>query len=106
MPLVGIKVVVSAVDQRGGSAVLELQQRRAAALGRPRRIQHGRLRAHAPNQTAAEQAHDIDLMGDLIKENAAASRRIELLRATRAIQKVGVVETMNHSETTEHADRK
>ena len=79
VPFVGIEMVVAAVDQRGRRAVLELQERDAASLGRPRRIEHARLRAHAPHQPAAEQPHGVDLVRHLIEQDAAALRRCRAL---------------------------
>src|SRR4029077_17418968 len=52
MQLVGVEEIVATVDQGDGDAAGELEERRAVALGRPRRIEHADLRAHAPDQAA------------------------------------------------------
>ena len=103
MPFVRVEMIVAAVDQRGCGAVVELQQRRAASLGRPRRIEHARQRPHAFDHAAREQPRGVDLVRHLVEQDAAALRGVELLGAARAIEKVRVVEAVDQPELAELA---
>ena len=91
-------MVVAAVDQRRRGAVVELQKRRAARLGRPRRIEHGGAGAHAAHESAGEQPRGVDLVRHLVEQDAAALRGVELLRPARAVEIVRVVEAVNEPE--------
>ena len=74
VPLVGIEMVVAAVDERSRNTALELQERDTASLRRPQWIEHARLRAHAAHPAAADQTRGVDLMRHLVEQDAAAAR--------------------------------
>ena len=67
VPFVGIEMVIAAVDERRGGAVVELQKRSAACLGRPRRIEPGGAGADAADEAAAEQPRRVDLVRHLVE---------------------------------------
>ena len=98
-------MAVAAIGERGERAVRERQQRRIGAFGRPRRVPGAGRGAHAFHAPAAEQPHDIDLMRRLIEHRAAALRGVEFFRAARAIEKVRVVERVDHAHGAERAAR-
>jgi hypothetical protein len=98
VPLVGVEMVVAAVDERRGGAVAELQKRGAACLGRPRRIEPGGAGADAADKAAAEQPRGVDLVRHLVEQDSAAQRSIELFGAAGPVQVVRVVEAVNEPE--------
>ena len=49
------------------------------------------------HKATGEQAHDIDLVRGLAVDDAAASARVQLFGAARAVEKIGVIERRNHS---------
>ena len=96
-------MVIAAVDQGSGDAVVELQQGGAASFGRPRGIEHARRRAHAAGEPAGEVPRGVDLVRHLVEQDAAAPFGVELFRPARAIEEVGVVEAVNETEPAEVA---
>src|ERR1700719_115146 len=88
MQLVTVEEIVAAIDQRGRGAVVEFEERDGAAFGRPRRIEPRGLGAHAAQPPSPDQPYHVDLMRHLVEQDAAATRRIEFLRAARPIEEI------------------
>ena len=99
-------MVVAAVDQRRRRAVVELQQRRAACLGRPRRIEHGgAARARCgPARRPSSRAVSI-WCGTWLNRMPPPFDGVELLRPARAIEIVRVVEAVDQAEPAQLAAR-
>ena len=90
-------MIVAAVDQRCGRPVLELHQHCSAGLRRPLPIEDRRMGAHRAHLAAREQARRVDLVRHLVEQDAAALRRIKLLRPPRTIKIIRVVERVDHA---------
>ena len=95
--LVAVEEVVAAVDQRRRAAGLEFQKGGAVAFGRARGVHDPGIRADAADP-AADGPRDLDLVHDLVEGDAAAAIRVELLRPTRPVQEIRVVETEDRGE--------
>ena len=96
-------MAVSAVDERGERATLELQQRRIRALRGPLRVPVAGLCADGNGPRAGEQAHDVDLVRGLAERRAATRLGRELLGPPQAIEKVGEIERGDHPHPAEAA---
>ena len=79
--LVAVEEVVGAVGQRRGRAAFEVQEGRAVAVGRPRRVEGVDMRAQRCAPVRGERAHDLDLVRHLVEGDAAAERGVETRRA-------------------------
>src|SRR5205823_11985020 len=101
--LVRIEVGVSAIGDVGEGAVLECEQGRVSTFCRPRWIPGTSQGTHGLEAPAAEQSHDVDVVRRLVVDGTAAARRVQLLRAARAIEEVGEVERTDHSQATVRA---
>ena len=89
---VAVVMRIAAIGQRRRRAVLERQQRGIGAVARARFVPIAGDRADRADRLPREPPHDIDLMRALAEYHPAAARRIELLRAARAIDEIGEVE--------------
>ena len=91
-------MIVAAVDERRGGAVVELQKCGAACFGRPRPVELGGAGADAADKAAAEQPRRVDLVRHLVEQNSTAQRRVELFGAARPVEVVRVVQAVNEPE--------
>ena len=103
LEFIRIEMAIAVVGERGESAVLEGQQRREGAFGRPCCVPGAGLRPHGLDAAAAEQAHDVDLMRRLAEQRAAALSRVELFRPARAVDEIRVVQRRDHAHAAELA---
>src|ERR1700730_14217581 len=75
--LVAVEAVIAAVDQTGRRAIGEAEHSHAGSLGGTgvvENIGHGAYPAHFG---AGEKPRNVDLVGDLVEQDAAAERRVE-----------------------------
>ena len=79
MPLVAVEKVVCAESDGRCGVILELEKGRAMTGRTTVPIQRAHARADAAHG-AAEQPHDLDLVGDLIERDAAALLAVKFIR--------------------------
>src|SRR6516164_4820981 len=87
---------VPAVSQRGKHTIIEPQQRAVGAFGRSIAVPRPGDGPDAHRTAAGEQTHDVDLMGGLAEYHATSGGGIELRRATGAIEKIRVIDSLHH----------
>src|SRR5215472_12410140 len=105
MQFVAVEKIIAAIDKRRRGAVLEGQKGHRVAFCRPRRVEPSGLSAHAFDQAAAQQSYDVDLMRQLVEQDAAATRGAEFLGPPRPIEIVGVIPRRDHAEASEFSGR-
>jgi hypothetical protein len=97
------QVAVAVVNGRGCGAVRELQPGRVGAGRSPRRVPVEGRGAHAFQEPAAEQADDVELVGALPVNDAAAKPGIEFVGTARPVDPVGEAPRVNHAQPAEVA---
>src|SRR5439155_10257905 len=87
---------VAVVHQVSDGATFELQECRVAALCRTRLVPHAGRGAYAVQQSAADQSHNVEMMGALAEYHAATHVRVELGGQSRSIQPVIEIPAADH----------
>src|ERR1700730_5303820 len=100
---VAVETIVAAVNQTGGRAVFERQHRHARSLGRAVAVENSSRRTDLADFRSAQQPCDVDLMWNLIEQDAPAERGVQFLRPTRPVDEIGVVRHRDHRETADLA---
>src|SRR5262249_4046570 len=97
LEFIRIEVAVPAIGKGCERSVRKHEQRRVGTFRWPRLIPGAGHGTHVFDATTAEQAHDINLVCRLVEYRAAAQRRVEFLRSTRAVQIVSVIDRIDHT---------
>ena len=92
---------VAAVGDVGECAASKSQQRAVSAFCWTRCIPPPNERAHRAQHAAAEQPNHVYLMRGLTVNYTAARFRVQLFWTTRTIQKIGVIQRVNHAHLTD-----